>query len=1016
VSAKKASLVSGVPDDLATVARAVRRALRPRASVLTVGALGALGSMASGGIWAADGPAASADAATSDRSSVEEVVVTGRRKAIESADELKRTSESIIDTVNADDAGKLPDVSLTEVLQRIPGVTITRWGDPDHFQAQGTGVQVRGLSNVAGRINGREVFSANGGNGLSWSDIPPELMAGVDVYKTSTANLIEGGSGGQIDLRTKMPFDYKGFTAQGTANADRADFRKKTSPSYSLLLADTFDIGGGRIGLLADVAYGKYASRSDFFAVEPYYKTRVGTDDRYIPGGFDYGTSEYDRTRKGAYAAVQWQPTENLEIDQTYFESKYEQANLGQGVFMVTKLLSVHPGGNTVFDSHGGLISSDSLYQYDPTNLTAPGGTFSAGGDTGIGSQSSDTRDLSTSFRLGSDSGRWKLRGAFQSVDSKSHQFSYDVFPTIPFATNNFGMNLGAQVPVVTMPASTQAALQDPAQYTYQATMDHLADNVAKLRAENLDFDFNLSDSGFFRSFQVGARYADHSEVDQTSGYNWQALGVGWNGSPPVSFAAGNPGDYSAKVFDNFFQGKTVLPGNVLLPSLAMAARADVIGDHQRYGNPVTHGIEYQPGERANVKYTDASVYGLVRFADDTGILGIPYRGNFGARVVRTEHKSDGFYLQKSSGGPFIDSATGIVYTLAGPPDTVPVPLSGSRTNTEVLPSLNLELVPNPILLTRFSYTETMDLPSVQDIQANGTLGVTTVSTGAPGGATNLGSWNVTFGNPNLAPVLSHNFDLSQEWYPKPGTALHAAAFYKSIDNWLVYNSIARPWPVVLTSGNTNINSTITVNYSGVANSPQKAKVQGVEVGVHTYFDMLPGALKGLGVDLNGTLIDSKNPGDVYYDISGLPHNDAPLVGLSKRNYNAALLYDYKIWSARLAYNWRSEYLLSTNANGSNGNYVYYSANTPATTNCQSPAATTCKYIKIALPVYAGAYGQLDFGLTLRPSEHWYVEFQVANLTNAVVKSFFGGYPGGQYTRNYFVSDRHFNLSAGFKF
>jgi outer membrane receptor protein involved in Fe transport len=68
------------------------------------------------------------------------------------------------------------------------------------------------------------------------------------------------------------------------------------------------------------------------------------------------------------------------------------------------------------------------------------------------------------------------------------------------------------------------------------------------------------------------------------------------------------------------------------------------------------------------------------------------------------------------------------------------------------------------------------------------------------------------------------------------------------------------------------------------------------------------------------------------------------------------------------------------------------------------------------LPVYAGSYGQLDFGLTLRPSEHWYVEFQVANLTNAVVKSFFGGYPGGQYTRNYFVSDRHFNLTAGFKF
>jgi TonB-dependent receptor len=311
-----------------------------------------------------------------------------------------------------------------------------------------------------------------------------------------------------------------------------------------------------------------------------------------------------------------------------------------------------------------------------------------------------------------------------------------------------------------------------------------------------------------------------------------------------------------------------------------------------------------------------------------------------------------------------------------------------------------------------------MDLPSVMDIQANGTLGVTTVNIGAPGGPTNnaLGSWNVTFGNPTLAPVLSHNFDLSEEWYPKAGTALHAALFYKSIDNWLVYNSVSRPWPVVLTNGTTTTTSTITVNYNGVANSSRKARVEGVEVGAHTYFDMLPGALKGLGVDVNGTLIDSKNPGDVYYDINGLPHNDAPLVGLSKRNFNAALLYDYKIWSARVAYNWRSQYLLSTNANGSNGNYTYYSASTPNTTNCNDPAATTCKYIKIALPVFAGSYGQLDFGLTLRPSDHWYVEFEAANLTNTVVKSFFGGYPAGQYTRNYFVSDRHFNFSTGFKF
>jgi len=128
-------------------------------------------------------------------------------------------------------------------------------------------------------------FSANGGNGLNWSDIPPELMAGVDVYKAATADLIEGGTGGQVDLRTKMPFDFHGFGAQLSGNADYADFRKKTSPTGSALLTNTWDTEHlGRIGILVDYSYGKYASRDDFIRQDPLYKTRIGDVDRYIPG------------------------------------------------------------------------------------------------------------------------------------------------------------------------------------------------------------------------------------------------------------------------------------------------------------------------------------------------------------------------------------------------------------------------------------------------------------------------------------------------------------------------------------------------------------------------------------------------------------------------------------------------------------------------------------------------------------------------------------------------------------
>ena len=311
-----------------------------------------------------------------------EVVVTSRRAAIQNADDRKKNSESIIDSVTADDAGKLPDVSIDEVLQRVPGVTINRWGDPDHFQAQGTSVQIRGLSGVAGRINGEEVFSASGGNGLSWSDIPPELMAGVDVYKAATADLIEGGTGGQIDLRTKMPFDYNKFEFQASGNEDYADFRKKSSPTGSVMIADTWETDAvGKIGILVDLAYGKYSSRTDFMSVEPFYKTLVDGVDRYIPGGFDYGTQDYDRTRKGAYAALQWEPIENLTLTQTYFESKYQQQTIEQDVFMDTSTLTADPS-DSVFDPSGGLVKSGNLFVYNPTSLGTPAGNISGSGVT----------------------------------------------------------------------------------------------------------------------------------------------------------------------------------------------------------------------------------------------------------------------------------------------------------------------------------------------------------------------------------------------------------------------------------------------------------------------------------------------------------------------------------------------------------------------------------------------------------------------------------------------------------
>ena len=158
------------------------------------------------------------------------------------------------------------------------------------------------------------------------------------------------------------------------------------------------------------------------------------------------------------------------------------------------------------------------------------------------------------------------MKGGFQQVDSSTSTLSYYVFPNVPFAANGYRLDLTG-IATLSVPASTQAALSNPADYSYAATMSYISANVARLRAEHVDYEYTISEDRFFRSFEAGARYADHTETDQSSAYNYTALCAGWNGCAPVTFAAGNPGDYSAAPFTNFFQGKIPLPGNVYLPS-----------------------------------------------------------------------------------------------------------------------------------------------------------------------------------------------------------------------------------------------------------------------------------------------------------------------------------------------------------------------------------------------------------------------------------------------------------------
>jgi len=165
-------------------------------------------------------PANSTDASAAQKDDETVVVVTGIRKSLETASQIKRKADTFVDSITASDVSALPDASVAEALGRIPGVSVSRYStlpqyntggaggaSGDFPSAEGSGNLIRGLSFVRSEFNGRDQFTANGGRALDWSSIPPELVGGVDVYKNASAELIEGGAGGTINLRTLAPFD-----------------------------------------------------------------------------------------------------------------------------------------------------------------------------------------------------------------------------------------------------------------------------------------------------------------------------------------------------------------------------------------------------------------------------------------------------------------------------------------------------------------------------------------------------------------------------------------------------------------------------------------------------------------------------------------------------------------------------------------------------------------------------------------------------------------------------------------
>lgn len=522
-----------------------------------------------------------------------EILVTGIRKALQTSQDIKKEADTVIDSITATDIGAFPDKSVAEALQRMTGVTVTRFaasGDTTHFSAEPSGVVIRGLPQVRSEFNGRDSFNANSSRGLSFSDVSPELMAGVDTYKNTTADMIEGGIAGTVNLRTRVPFDSEGLTAAFSAELGYGTLSEQTKPAASMLVSDRWDTGIGEFGVMANAAYSEVVTVSQGVQLTRFFNaTNVaayGGGTKWIPGGVDLRENTYDRTRKGASIATQWRsPNDSLLATLQYnysdYQNDWEEYSITAGVgnsqqpqgLVLNNEFATHPAGTPAFefDSRGvfvrGIINdvgdgwagppNDPTIAHPNGYMTGPGTSpdwvcYSWGGtsnkpcpttrgaglsaDTRSSTQTNNTQDLSLNLRwdvnetVGLNFDVQKIWSTVDNFDnSADDKTAADIHLDISGSKPKFSF---------TAPTGygwTAGGFADPQNYFHEWTMEHAENSDGNELALRLDADIKL-DKGWLDALRVGVRSADREQNVNWSTYDWGSVQPLWGLQNDVPF------------------------------------------------------------------------------------------------------------------------------------------------------------------------------------------------------------------------------------------------------------------------------------------------------------------------------------------------------------------------------------------------------------------------------------------------------------------------------------------------
>jgi TonB-dependent receptor len=969
---------------------------------------------------------------------VETVVVTGIRASLKSAQSIKQNSDQMVDSVTAVDIGALPDRSVAEALQRIPGVTVQRTDqnrDPVRFAGAPNSVFIRGLAWVQSELNGRDVFSAANGRSLSFGDVSSDLLAGVDVYKNPDAKMIEGGVGGTVDLRTRRPFDQDGRKIAFSAEEDYGDLYGRGKPSFNGLFSDRWNTNVGEVGALLSIDYQDLATRSNGIALDHYdcvdisSNTVVGqhssaacnavptANRRFIPDTISWRQIDWEQKRSAIDAALQWRSP----------NGKWEST-----LDVLVSIADPHDVEHTQSNN------SEGQQQNYPTYTYAADGTWTGGtqpnaletGDTRIGRRHESTGSYSWNTKFNPNDS-WALSADVEYTESEATNYSMTGFTGLTeaaFGTGTpveaFNVNLTGSLPVITQTPVAGTTAQ--ANSFWLAMMDHLEDNFAHSWAYRGDATYTFHDEeGWLKSLDVGFRGDNKIAVTRQTGYNWSMVSALHDQTwmyPTAPIALSSTGFDSTHQsptlpqqseyynFGDFFGGPAPGTGWYATPTFLSQGTNHVfslIQNAEPWGQDGFGGWGWVPYAEKSSGATPAplcangadvkclpmygtgvgprndnvsagvnnqnedivSGYAQLNWGHDS-ILGIndPIDGNVGVRVVSTTDTTP-IGPTLAPGGLQLASCVATLPAIACTDLANATTFSSGgnlvspsvhNTYVDVLPSFNARLHLSDDLQARVAISKAIVRPDFSQTQNYTQLAFGFGPNNGPGPlnltgtfATNGTAMTGTGGNPFLKPMHATQYDASLEWYFAPTGSLTFAGFHKDLTNYFI-SAVA---PESYTDGG----KTYTFNVTRTRNGSH-GSVEGFELSYQQFYDSLPGVWGGLGVQANFTKIYSSggaNPTVNLFETVeiGNAAQPLPLEGMSPNSYNLALMYEKYGISARLAYNWRSAYLLTSSA------------------------------ANVNQPVWSENYGQLDGSIFYSFLDHYKVGIQGTNLlkTNTIL-------------------------------